>query len=276
LLKQNQLCIKTEMNKYLFTIIIVAVLAIFFRSGELDTLVRAAPRTNSSVSGKFETISAAPYYMMNNIWNADSPGAGEQSVYFKNINNWGATAKHTTGAGKIKSYPAVVLGTHFNTDSGTTLLPRKIDKLKTVRSWWSQKSSAAQYDAAYDLWFDPIASLGHRAAQDELMVWLNWRDTKPLAGRGYNLFGVAIADDRRRIGNITWNIYHGSNGINKVTSFVPTTKFDSLDINMRPFIDYCIRKGWLQSSEYMTSIQAGWEITSGGTFKTTAYGVSLK
>lgn len=262
------------MKKYILTLIAVAMLAIFFKHGEIDTFAVASPRINS-VSGKFETLAANPYYMMNNIWNAKSPGTGWQTSYFKNINNWGVTANHATGAGKIKSYPAVVLGTHFNTNSGTKLLPKRIDKLKTVRSWWSQKSVAPQYDAAYDVWFDPVANLGHRAARDELMIWLNWNDTKPLAGRGYNLLGAAIADDRQRIGNITWDIYHGSNGINKVTSFVPMTKMDKIDVNMRPFIDYCIRKGWLERSEYMTSIQAGWEITSGGTFKTTAYGVSL-
>jgi hypothetical protein len=263
------------MKKYLLTLLIVAAVAIFCKAEEINTLAVTSPGFNSSISGKFETIAAAPYYMMNNIWNADSPGAGQQSSYFKNINNWGAIAKHTTGAGKIKSYPAVVMGTHYNTSSGTSLLPQQIGRLKTIRSWWRQKSWATKYDAAYDLWFDPIASIGNRPARDELMIWLNWSNTNPIAGRGYNLFGTPRADDRQRIGNMTWNIYHGSNGINNVTSFVPTTKLDNIDINMRPLIDYCLRKGWLQSSEYLTSIQAGWEITSGGTFKTTAYGVSL-
>jgi Glycosyl hydrolase family 12 len=262
------------MKKYLLTLLAVAILLIGGKA-EIQTLAVASARIDSSISGKFETIAAAPYYMMNNIWNADSPGTRQQTSYFKNINNWGVTAKHITGAGKIKSYPAVVLGTHYNTSSGTSLLPQQIGRLQTVRSWWRQKSWATKYDAAYDLWFDPIASIGNRPARDELMIWLNWRSTNPIAGRGYDRLGAPIADDRRRIGNATWNIYHGSTGMNNVTSFLPTTKIDNININIRPLMDYCIEKGWLESSEYLTSIQAGWEITSGGTFRTTEYGVSL-
>ncbi|HEX8350269.1 MAG TPA: hypothetical protein VF598_09930 [Hymenobacter sp.] len=211
------------------------------------------------------SIQAGQYFMMNNVWGSNP---GNQCIYFNTINDWGVNSSHPSGGG-IKSYPAVVYGCHWGGCSSGTALPKRISSLGNVRTWWTQSSSATAYDAAYDIWFDPSANPGNRAATYELMIWLQWSNTKPIAG-SYDASGTAIPFARNvSLSGRTWNIYRRGN----VFSFLPTSQTSWISLDVKPVIDYCVARGWMSSSAYMTSIQAGWEIITGGTFKTTSFGV---
>ncbi len=212
------------------------------------------------------TISAGQYFMMNDVWGS---GAGSQCIYFNSINDWGANASHPATGG-IKAYPAVVYGCHWGGCSSGTALPKKISSLGAVHTWWTQSSSGTAYDAAYDIWFDPSANPGNRAATYELMIWLQWQNTKPIA-QTYDASGNAVPfASNISLSGRTWNVYRRGN----VFSFLPTSQTSWLSIDVKPIIDYCVARGWMTNANYMTSVQAGWEIITGGTFKTTSYGVS--
>ena len=216
------------------------------------------------------SISAGQFYMSNNTWGSSRAGSGSQCSFYNNINDWGTDAKHTNVSTGIKSYPSIVYGCHWGSCSSGTALPKKISALGNVRTWWSQSASGASYDSAYDIWFDPSANPGNRASKYELMIWLQWNGTKPLADK-YNASGAAVPfASNVSLSGKTWNVYRKDN----VFSFLPTSQTGWLSIDVKPIINYCVDKGWMPSSSYMTSVEAGWEITAGGTYRTTSFGVS--
>jgi hypothetical protein len=211
------------------------------------------------------TISAGQYYLMNDVWGS---GAGSQCIWYNNINSWGANASHT-GSG-IKAYPAMVFGCHWGNCSSGTGLPKKISSLGTVHTWWTQSASGNAWDAAYDIWFDPSSNPGNRAAKYELMIWLQWANTKPIA-QNYDANGNAIPfASNVSLAGKTWNVYRRDN----VFSFLLTSQSSWLSIDTKPIIDYCVNKGWMSNSNYLISVQAGWEIIQGGTYSTSSYGVA--
>lgn len=261
------------MKTYLLTFAMAAALAgCAKKEDEVQPLSAASQTANATTSDPFGVIHSTPFFMQNDFWNKGASGAGSQSCFFNNRDDWGANATHSYGSGQIKSYPSLVYGQHYGTKSDGWRLPQKIQDLGTVHSYWSQTSKSSSYDAAYDVWFD-TASAPAQDAQDELMIWVDWSNTKPLA-QGYNASGAIPYATSVLLDGRHWNVYHTLHGRGDVMSFLPVSGGgNSMTVNMKPLINYCVSKGWLQTSEYMTSIQAGWEIIAGGSFRTTAFNI---
>lgn len=220
----------------------------------------------TSKCGQYDYISAGNYYLMNNIWGS---GASWQCIWYDNINSWGVDAGHT-GSG-IKSYPALVRGCHWGNCSSNSGLPKRISALSSgLSTSWNQSSSGTAWDAAYDIWFDASSNPGSRACTYELMIWTNWANTQPIAA-SYTSAGVAVPTySNVSVGGVTFNVYKRDN----VFSFLRTSKSNSISVNLKSVINYCVSKGWLSTSHYLISIQCGWEIISGGSFKTYAFSLS--
>lgn len=212
------------------------------------------------------TVTSGSYFLMNNIWGS---GAGSQCIWFTSINSWGTNASHS-GSG-IKSYPALVRGCHWGGCSPNSGLPRQISALSSSLSTsWTQTNNFTAGNAAYDIWFDNSSNPGNRAAQYELMVWLNWRNQEPIA-QSYDSQGRAIPfASNVNVGGRVFNVYRRDN----VFSFRLVTQSNSISFNIKQLADYCVARGWMSSSAYMVSIQAGWEIIQGGQASTSAYSVS--
>lgn len=262
------------MKTYLMILATAAALAGCTKKEEdAAPLAAATQSADVTVSDQYGVIHSTPYFMQNDFWNYNATGAVKpQSCFFNNINDWGANSAHTYGTGEIKSYPSIVYGRHYGTSSGAGRLPRLVQSLGTVHTSWSQLSSnSAHFDAAYDLWFDPNPyQTGMN--RDELMVWVNWAGTNPLAD-SYNASGAVPYAASVYLGGRHWNIYHKDLGSGRdVMSFLPASGGqNSITLDMKPLINYCVGRGWLQTSESMTSVQAGWEIIQGGTFRTSAF-----
>ena len=259
------------MKKYLLTVLTTALLTGCAKEKiDAPTVATPAVATQNAQSCDGSTINSGQYFMMSDEWGASKAGAGSQCIYFNSLNDWGVTATHTNTSTGIKGYPAVVYGCHYGGCSSGTALPKQISALGNAHTNWSQSSSGNAYDAAYDIWFDPSAYPGNRAAKYELMVWLTWKNTNPISA-GYDSKGNAVPyASNVSLSGKTWNVYRRDN----VFSFLPTSQTNSVSIDLKPIINYCVARGWMSSSNYMTSIQAGWEIIDGGTFKSTGYGVS--
>lgn len=262
------------MKHYLIAFAAAAALAgCAKKTDDAAPLTAAAQSADASTSATFGILRYEHFFVQNNVWNSGTAGAGAQNCFINNLNSWGVNASHSSGSGQIKSYPSIVYGQHYGTDSGAGSLPQKIQDLGSVHSSWNQTSSAAKFDAAYDVWFDPSADVSGRAAKDELMIWVDWAGTNPLA-QGYDANGAIPFAKSVLLGGRHWNVYHALQNGGDVMSFLPVSGGqNSITVDMKPLINYCVSRGWLQTSEYMTSIQAGWEITAGGTFRTSAFSI---
>ena len=209
------------------------------------------------------TVTSGSYLYLVNAW-----GGGGYCTWFNNINSWGANANVNSSG--IVGYPSMVRGCHWSGCSPNSGLPKLLSQTGSIKTNWTQSSSGNAWDAAYDIWFDPSQYPGNRASKYELMVWLNWTGTKPIS-KSYDASGNAIPFAKNvSAGGRTFDVYRRDN----VFSFLLTSKSNSISFTLKPLADYCVKQGWMSSSVYLISIEAGWEIIKGGTYSTSAFGVS--
>ena len=210
-------------------------------------------------------FSLGQYFYMMDAW-----GGGGYCIWYNNMNSWGANAPNVNST-SIVGYPAMVRGCHWSACSSNSGLPKQISALGSLSTNWTQTGTGTAYDAAYDIWFDAASVPGNRAATYELMVWLNWTNTQPIA-TNYDASGNAVPfASNVSVGGATFNVYHRGN----VMSFLLTSKSNSINFSIKPLADYCVSKGWISSSSvYLISIEAGWEIIKGGNYTTSSYGIS--
>ena len=202
------------------------------------------------------SIHSGEYWLNNNQWGSGNAGAGTQCVWLDNQNSWGASATHTgSNSSGIKGYPSIVFGTQGSV-STTTKLPKNINQLGNVHTWWAWTASGTAWNAAYDIWFNNSTY--------ELMIWMQWKNSWPMG----NSLGVVYSNVT--ISGYTWNVYKKNN----IFSFLLVNQQGWMSMDIKPFITFCVSKGWLPSTASLTRIEAGWEIINGGTFETNSFGIS--
>lgn len=197
-----------------------------------------------------------------NDWYMNYVTSGTQCIWYNSSSNFGLNAASGTG------FAAMIVGCHWGHCSGDKQLPRKLNGLNT---WFTQTvNSSNGYDACYDIWFDASSNPTGRNATYEMMIWLQWKNTQPIAG-SYNAQGQAVPYAKNvSLGGYTWNVYYRPNTF----SFLLTSQRSSISLNAKALSDYAYARGWLPGGLYCTSCQAGWENTGKGTYTATSYGVS--
>jgi len=172
----------------------------------------------------------------------------------------GTTIKWTTswswsGGSGVKTF------TNINVDTNLNKVLSAISSIQSSWSWSQTNSSSVVADIAYDL-FTSASSGGSNAY--EIMIWLANYNAGPISYTYDSSGNPTPVASSVSIAGHTWNVYYGSNGSNYVYSFLPVsgviTSF-SADINL--FLKYLTTSQTLPSSQYLTTVQAGTEATSG-------------
>jgi hypothetical protein len=71
------------------------------------------------------------------------------------------------------------------------------------------------------------------------------------------------------IGGSSFDLYRGMNGSTNVFSYVRTQNATTAVHDMTDFLQDLVARGWMQSSKYLASVQAGTEVYSGSGSLTT-------
>lgn len=214
-------------------------------------------------------------FIQNNIWNKYTQGAGSQKAWIKDVNNWGAKGNHYRGSGQIKSYPGIVIGKHYGTTAPNVKLPKKVSSLGNMWCEWNQWNTMTDGNVSLDIWFHPTPDHGMQEADYEIMIWTQRRGNLNPIAHAYNANG-AIPVDTRWFNGCEYKIYKGTNGNGThVYTFIQTNNSGQLKGQLKPFVNYCKSKGWLKDYHYLLSVQAGWEMVSGGEATTTKFKVFL-
>ena len=222
----------------------------------------AVPQSGAEVCDKFgrTAVDNGRYIVQNNQWGPDAP---QCVTAFSN----GFTVDKATGQSDSMpvAYPSIFYGCHYGctADSG---LPRQTTALGDLRTSWAVKTpDSGDWNAAYDIWFDPTARTDGTVTGTEMMIWLDKRGKpQPL---GSKVDTVTLA-------GTSWDVWVGENGA-KVVSYVRSEPADSVqNMPLKPFIDDASARGALDKDWYLTSIQAGFEPWSGGAgLATTSFSV---
>lgn len=179
------------------------------------------------------------YCVYNNLWGEN---VGKQCITASSTTKWSVTSNQS-GSG-VKTYP----------NSSLEPLGVSIGSLKSLKSTMSVSGpTSGDYCTAWDIW-----------APEEVMIWMNkYGNVAP--------WGSFV--ETATIGGETWDVY-----MNGYPGFVRKSNTNSMTVDIKAILDYCVKKGWLHNNGKIEKVQGGFEIsaTNGSqTFSMNNYSVSI-
>jgi len=230
-----------------------------------------------------------PNFLRKNFWNHSAAGAGELTLWGVNSRCWGvdATSTDSGNSGTVKSYPDMargwVVGTagFQNPNSG---LPIQVKDLTRAKIRWNMTVSGSplRHYALWDIYFHESATPGKGVAPVNLMIKQrvvdpsNYEQDKESAGSAavtHTFSGITFRENKNT------GLKSGSRIV--VELFATPVNgadmgVDDMTLDLKEVIDFYVKDGSILSTDYLTSIQAGWEIVSGGTFVTHDFWTALQ
>ncbi|PRW63665.1 GH12 family glycosyl hydrolase domain-containing protein [Actinopolyspora mortivallis] len=230
--------------------------AVLFTTGVLASSTAvgtAAAQPATTLCDKYAStrVEDGRYIVQNNVWGAET----RQCLDVDGTSFRVTTAEHDKPTdGAPAAYPSVYVGCHYDNCTTGDSLPLRADRMGEVRTHWDITTpDSGTYNAAYDLWFDPVANQsGQNAA--ELMIWVDRRgDIQPI---GSPVATVTIDGTR-------WEVWTGGEDWN-VISYVRAEPAESVDLDLSAFTADAVERGSVAPHWYLNSVQAGFEPWVGG------------
>jgi hypothetical protein len=205
-----------------------------------------------------DSIVLGKYWVSNNQW-GNKNASGTQSIWDTcssgNTIGWGTDWSWSGGSGVI-SYASTVLGWQYGFKVSNSGLPVQLSAGKTITCGWTYRVTPGQtMNVSYDLFAhtqsNPSAT---DSPSDEIMIWL------------YKVGAAPIGDAKATvtIAGTAWDLYQGSNGNWNVYSYVRQSNAETgATLNISDFLADLTAKRGLDKAKYLSSIQAGTEVTSG-------------
>jgi hypothetical protein len=228
------------------------------------------------------------YWVRNNIWGEGSWGAGSQCMWAVNESCWGLTATHSNGNGIPKGYPQAIRG--WAQGDGFTVpnsgMGIKVTDLTKAKIHWTMDApTGGRYMALWDIYFHSKANpAGGETPRTSLMINQRIADDGYYAGQVANCPQGGGACPTVTWGGHTFRLWVGKESWasgNTIQLFLTPTSgslfgSETMTLDLKAVIDGLRKLGYIPDSDYLTSIQNGWEIIDGGTFQTSKYWTALQ
>lgn len=227
---------------------------------EAGSVTRTGTGSTCAQYGKVPvTRNNVPYLVVNNAWS----GADETQCIDVNGTSFSVTRQNGTGntSGAPVSYPSVIYGRKDSSSiSASSVLPAAVSSLTSVRTGIScnaNGSIAGVYNSSYDVWLNSDANPSDAPTGAYLMVW-------PYQPTGARPAGQITATTT--IGGVAYNVWSGGTGANgkPYIAYVAQKGATDLAFELLDFIKDATTRGVIKSGWYLTNVQAGFEIWSGG------------
>ena len=182
------------------------------------------------------------FCVYNNLWGEN---AGPQCITAQSTTRF--TVRSTQSGGGVKTYP------NSSREMGGENIT--VGSLSSCTSYMSVSTpGTGDYCTAWDIW-----------CPEEVMIWMNtYGNVSP--------WGSYV--ETVTLGGVTWDVYK-----NGYPGFVRSNT-NSMTVDIKSILDYCVGKGWLHNDGVIEKIQGGFEITSTGgverTFTMNSYSVSFQ
>jgi hypothetical protein len=274
------------MKKILTTAVIAMLLSACSQEEAVTNENKADTALNRAVTANGTTTITEQYgiyqdpnykwaFIQNNIWSIDDGDQGadkDQFIWYNNIGSWGVKAYTTTGKysySGVKSYPSLVFGRHYNTvSSNNNGFPKKISTITSnLNAEWgahveNDGGNGAKYNISYDIWFDPSSSQAGRNRY-EIMIWTLRKGQWPI---NENNDINKPWKSNVKVYNAYYDVYKGSiaGGQQQVLTFILRGGTGYFKAPLKAFIDSAVNWNWMSNTNYLTSIQAGFEICTAG------------
>lgn len=224
-------------------------------------------------SGEFAEIALGGSYMVqNNRYNGASHciealwDGGSRAGF----NLTGVTAD-AAEAGPPASYPSIVYGWHVNGRFyGGYTQAKQLSAITSIPSDWTfTVPTTGRYNASYDNWIHSSPTPGNEQGSLEHMIWLNVRD-------GATPIGQLV--EAVMVHGFEYEVWYGpNNGWNTVTYKRSDVTTSVTGLDLLPFFQDSVTRGYAAGTDYLLGIQAGFEIWIGNneTYSTSNYSVSV-
>jgi|SRR5215472_2579440 len=179
------------------------------------------------------------------------------------LTNWNGTPSFVITESRAHTpwaaFPNAFVGCEISVCSPHSGMPIQVGNIRSLRSSWHFVPARKwQGDAAYDIWFDPNKRTRGEDTGAEIMIWLDTRNLWMPAGPT-----VQIDGSRWRVSH--WTAHSPKGRSWQYLRFWRLSKVTSVrNLDLMPFLRYAHRNGHIRSSQYLTSVEAGYELWSGG------------
>lgn len=204
-------------------------------------------------------VMCTEYMVQPNVWGT----AGSQNLC-TSVTGTTPTFNITTstlnqGGSAPAGYPSIFKGCHYGrcTNMKTSNLPMLVSSIGSAISSWSVTTASGTYNVAYDLWILPGSdpSFADTNGGTELMIWINHQGSiQPFGGQT----GTVTLD------GTSWAVWTGSIGWNYIAYVRQSPTNSVTNLNLKAFIDDAATRGSVNRGHYLKTIEAGFEIWSGG------------
>jgi hypothetical protein len=232
----------------------LAALAALVAAGPgMAVLTARTASADTQVCDKFGSTSIAGgrYIVQNNEWGDSIPQCINVTASGFSV----TTGNHNVPTnGAPAAYPSIYAGCHYGNCSSGSGLPLRVSSFGNPRTTVSYNTTSGQWDAAYDIWYDPTPNPPGQNTGAELMIWGSHSGAPQPVGSKVASVNLAGA---------TWDVWFGNTGWN-VVSYVRQQPTNGLDVGIKDFTTDAVNRGYVQNSWYLTSVQFGFEPWQGG------------
>lgn len=208
------------------------------------------------------------YYMQANWWGSPYGNQAEEvsGIGFK-ITGTNPTSIVTSNPSLPLGYPSIFIGTYKDKRTTGSNLPKAVSALTSVPTIFRTNVNSkgdSNYNAAYDVWLTAgsgtVSGNNPGSGGAYLMVWLFMPTDKYPRGtlRGNETIVTGVKGG--------WNVWYDPSVDNiPCVSYVASNKVESIEFDLKYFIDDAIASGYgVKSSQYLSIIFAGFEVWGGG------------
>jgi hypothetical protein len=230
-----------------------------------------------------------PAFLRKNFWNSKVTGAGTLTLWAASSRCWGvdATSDDSVNPGTVKSYPDMARGWVVGTagfQNPNSALPIQVKDLKKAKIRWKMTVSGSplRHYALWDIYFHESATPGRGTAPVNLMIKQRVVDPSNYEQDTESGGDSAVT---HTFGGITFRENKNS-GLKSGSRIVielfatpvsgPDMGIDDMTLDLKEVIDFYVQDGSILATDYLTSIQTGWEVLAGGTFVTNDYWTALQ
>jgi len=218
-------------------------------------LIQAGPGAEICSQYDILPVMEGRYIIQNNVWGAGTA----QCVAVPDSNATDfiiASSRHNQSS--VASYPSIFQGCHWGRCSSGSNMPLQVDKVKSAPFSWSISNRSLGegniWNAAAEAWLSPIQDSSHGYdGGAELMIWLDRQILQPAGEKVGRVF----------IGGAWWNVWFYKTGWNYI-AYEREEPTDSVQLDLKDFIDDSLSRGYINRSWYLHNMQAGFEIQAGG------------
>jgi len=256
--------------KQLSVVILIAIIYMPVCHAEQDNTDSVIPGNTKAICRDWAVISLGRYEINNNVWGKSNINDYKQCIFGSSDDTSGSPGtfgwnwswpKIYDG---VKAYPSILYGRKpWNKYSTTSKLPRKIDQLHHVTiSYQLETQFSGAVNLLLESWITKTALAKPEERMGELAIQLYQNDWPGQAGKFVTT--VTINDipfefyvDKKITApgdNLTWAYY----------GFVHKGKYiTNATLDIMQFVDYLVRKGYVNTNHYLATVELGNEIDHG-------------